>query len=305
MSRARPKTFVIGTRGFLGRHAVRAMAADFDVIKGVRASAEKALAEKMPAQEVDEIGIDITQPGSVNRAFEQAKPEIVLLLAAISDIDQCEQNPEEAIAVNVRGAEHVVNACRRINARLLFTSTGAVFDGRKHGYTEEDMPSPISVYGKTKTQAEAKVLELGWSAIIVRIALAIGFAVENGTNAVLDKMAKRLKAGETIELPTFEQRNPIDAGTLSRFFIELLQQPETHGIFHAGAQEPVSRYELGRKLAARMGYPGLVQPQQQPIKGRAPRGPDHYLLPNKLAGICTTPIPTCDQVIERCFDGVA
>ena len=179
MSRARPKTFVIGARGFLGRHAVRAMAADFDVIKGVRASAEKALAEKMPAQEVDEIGIDITQLSSVNRAFEQAKPEIVLLLAAISDIDQCEQNPEEATAVNVRGAEHVVNACRRINARLLFTSTGAVFDGRKHGYTEEDMPSPISVYGKTKTQAEAKVLELGWSAIIVRIALAIGFAVEN------------------------------------------------------------------------------------------------------------------------------
>jgi dTDP-4-dehydrorhamnose reductase len=300
MSRARPKTFVIGARGFLGRHAVRAMAADFDVIQGVRAPAEKK-----SARQVAEIGIDITQPGSVNHAFEQTKPEIVLLLAAISDIDQCEQNPEGAIAVNIRGVEHVVNACRRANVRLLFTSTGAVFDGMKHGYIEEDMPSPISVYGKTKTQAEAKVLELGSSAIVVRIALAIGFAGENGANAVLDKMAKRLKAGETVELPTFEQRNPIDAGTLSRFFMELLQQPETHGIFHAGAQEPVSRYELGRKLAARMGYPGLVQPQQQPIKGRAPRGPDHYLLPNKLAGICTTSIPTCDQVIERCFDGVA
>ncbi|HTC48530.1 MAG TPA: NAD(P)-dependent oxidoreductase [Candidatus Aquilonibacter sp.] len=295
MSRVRPKTFVIGARGFLGRHIVRAMASSFEVIKGVR----------KPVEEVDEIEIDITQQSSVDHAFEQVRPKIVLLLAAISDIDQCEQNPEEATAVNVRGAEHVVNACRRANARLLYTSTGAVFDGKKHGYTEEDMLSPISVYGKTKAQAEAKVLELGSSAIIVRIALAIGFAGENDADAVLDKMAKRLKAGETVELPTFEQRNPIDAVTLSHFFTELLLQPTTHGIFHAGAREPVSRYELGRKLAARMGYPNLVQPQQQPIKDRAPRGPDHYLLPNKLAGICSTPIPTCDQVIERCFDGVA
>jgi dTDP-4-dehydrorhamnose reductase len=295
MSSGRPKAFVIGARGFLGQHVVRALAADFEVIEGVRTA----------SGEPNEIAVDIAHENSVSQAFEKVQPDAVLLLAALSDIDHCEQNPQDAIAINVHGAEHVVNACRRSGARLLYTSSAAVFDGRKHGYNEEDAVSPISVYGKTKAQAEAKVLELGTSAIVVRIALAVGFAAETGTNALLNKMAKRWEAGETVELPAFEHRNPIDAGTLSHSFLELLKRPNAHGIFHAGSLEPISRYELGRKLAARMGYSDLVHPQWQPVNGRAPRGLDHFLLPNKLAGICSTPVPTCDQVIERCFNGLA
>ncbi len=56
----------------------------------------------------------------------------------------------QAFAVNARGAENVANACARTNARLLYTSTAAVFDGRKQGYREDDEMCPISVYGKTK-----------------------------------------------------------------------------------------------------------------------------------------------------------
>jgi dTDP-4-dehydrorhamnose reductase len=270
------------------------MARDFEVVKGVRTGSEN-----------DEVEIDVGLESSVNAAFQIARPEIVLLFAALSDIDQCERRPEAAKAVNVGGAGHVVKACRRTKARLLYTSSAAVFDGEKHGYREQDPLSPTSVYGRTKAKAEEIVLGLGTSALILRIALALGFAGEAGTNALMDKMEKCLADGETVELPDYEMRNPIDAETFCRFTLELLNQPDIHGIFHLGASEPISRYELGLRLAARMGYGGLVRPQQHPDPKRAPRGRDHFLLPDKIAGVCSTAIPTCDQVIERCFDGFA
>ncbi len=65
---------------------------------------------------------------------------------------------------------------RERSARLLFTSTAAVFDGSKHGYREEDEVAPLSVYGKTKAWAENAVRSLLPSAIVIRFALVLGFA---------------------------------------------------------------------------------------------------------------------------------
>ena len=88
--------------------------------------------------------------------------------------------------------------------------------------------------------------------------------------------------------------------------LRLLRRNDARGIFHAGSNESVSRYELNVKLAKRMGYSvDLVQPQTQPAPGRAPRCLYHFLLTDKLRTVCNTPIPNCDEVIERSFDEAA
>lgn len=295
MPEKRERMFIIGARGFLGIHAVRAASGVFEVSQGVRTIGGRA----------DEVPIDITDQASVRAAFQIAKPDVVVLLAAMSDIDRCEVQRDEASAVNVSGAENVAQACAGVNARLLFTSSAAVFDGRKHGYKEDTPPSPVSFYGQTKADAEAIILCVVPTAIVVRIALAVGFSGKPDTNTLLDSLAKRWAAGEEVLLPTFEHRNPIDAHTLSRFLLNLLDQPSISGIFHIGATESISRYELGLRFAERMGYPGLIQPQYEPTPGRALRGPDQFLRTNKIRALCTIPIPTCEQVIERCFRGAA
>ncbi|MHB1938564.1 MAG: SDR family oxidoreductase [Acidobacteriaceae bacterium] len=290
------RMLIIGARGFLGMHATRAARDPFEVFMGSREAAAD------PAS----VQIDISDASSVDTTFRRVKPDAVLLLAALSDIDRCQSQPDLALAVNVHGSEHVANACARANARLLFTSSAAVFDGRKHGYTEEDAPTPLSVYGETKARAEAAVLALLPSAIVLRIALVIGFAGKAGTNAMLDNLAASWASGSPVASPTFEYRNPIDAGTLSSFMLRLLLHKDACGIFHAGAKDSVSRYELNVKLAKRMGYSGdLVQPQTVPASGRAPRGLDHFLITDKLHAVCNTTIPNCDEVIERSFDEVA
>lgn len=290
------RLLLIGANGFLGTHARRKLAESFEVFTGAR----------LTDADFRSVPIDITDAASVNAAFDRVKPRAVALLAALSDIDRCEAEPELAFATNVSGPINVAKACARSNGKLLFTSTAAVFDGSKHGYSEEDAVTPLSVYGRTKARAEAEIQAILPSALILRFALVIGFAGKKGTNAMLENLAARWASGSPVATPTFEYRNPIDAAALSNFMLELLRSPETRGIFHAGSRESISRYGLNLKLAERMGYSrDLVLPQTEPAKGRAPRGLDHFLLTDKIRKICSTPIPSCDEAIARCFDEAA
>jgi dTDP-4-dehydrorhamnose reductase len=293
MPEGKPKVLVIGSRGFLGRYTTRAFASEFAVVEGNRSTTGQS-----------EVRIDIRDKDSVATAFDEVRPDIVLLLAAHSDIDYCEQHPEEAEAVNLHGAEHIAWACARGNARLVFASSGAVFDGRQDSYTEDSPVSPVSVYGETKARAEQLILAMLPGAIVVRLALVIGFAIPPGANAFLDKLRRRWSARESVAFPVFELRNPIDAESCSQYMFELVKKRE-RGIFHIGCIDSISRYHLGLKLAFRMGYADCVRPQWEPTPERAPRGPNHFLLTGKLRAVSAIPIPTCDQVIERCFNGFA
>lgn len=294
MDSLKHRLLIIGAGGFVGQHLARQAASSFEVFR----------ADLVPPPDANGLALDITSAASVDAGFRQISPHAVVLLAAIADIDQCETRPDLAEAVNVGGAAHVAEACSRTGARLLFISSAAVFDGAKHGYCDCDAVKPVSVYGRTKANAEELITTMLPQSIILRLALVIGFAEGSSTNAMLNKFATRLGAGEPVSLPDYEYRNPIDAGTLSTFIIELLQRDDASGILHLGAQQSISRFELGLRLAERLGLPRhLVQRQTQPLPGRAPRGLDHFLLTEKIRAFCRTPVPSVDEVIERAIHG--
>jgi dTDP-4-dehydrorhamnose reductase len=290
------RLLVIGANGFLGAHVLQAANATgtFDVLAADRSGSRDAGIEEL----------DIVNAASVESAFRRTNPDQVVLLAAISDIDKCESTPQLAFAVNAQGAENVANACVRHNAKLLFTSTAAVFDGLQHGYSEEDLPTPLSVYGKTKMWAEEAVSKLLPSAITLRIALVLGFAGKSGTNAMLDNIVTRWKSGTPVTFPTYELRNPIDAATLAGVMLRMIGDPNPalRGLYHVGASDSISRYELGMRLASRLGVsPDLVRAQDTAIPGRAPRGADHFLLTSKIRSDFNIDFETSERVIERCF----
>lgn len=291
-----PRLLVIGARGFLGTFVTERAGSLYEVLRGDR------------SRESDEtdVVIDITNPASVRAAFAESRPDAVILLAAISDIDRCERDRGLAMEVNLFGAENVANACARAGARLLFASTGAVFDGLKHGYGEEDEVSPLSVYGETKANAEVMVKALVPNALVARVSLVLGRTGKPGTNSLLDSMIRRWNAGETLSASVVESRNPIDASTLSQWFIELLSDDGNRGVFHTGATDSMSRYELAKAIADRLHIStNLVQQELHPAPGRAPRGADHLLLTTKISSVCATQPPSCQEVIERSLNEVA
>jgi len=285
----RRRLFVAGAHGFVGDHLVRRAAAEWNTMGGdLRAEADR------------EVSIDVANPASEAAAYEYVRPQVVVLLAALADIDRCEREPQLAQAVNADGAEHIARACARWGARLIYVSSAAVFDGRRHGYRESDEPTPVSVYGRTKAEAERRVASVVPGAAIVRPALVVGRGLRPGTNALLDKLEASFRAGRSVVAPTYELRNPIDVYTLCDFLLLLAARPEARGVFHIGASESASRYQLVLRYAERLGYSKeLVTPQDAPVAGRAPRGLDHFLLCERSLELRLQPFPSLEETIER------
>ena len=198
-----------------------------------------------------------------------------------------------------------LDECARRGVGLMYTSTDAVFDGSNGFYREDDPPTPPNWYGHTKARAERAIRELLPSATIVRLSLVLGLSVYGAGNSYLDKLIGQLRGGIPIVTPTYEFRNPIDVGTLCEFFAELAQ-PGTGGIFHVGASDKISRYDLARAIAERLGCDsGLIVPQSEPVPGALSRGLDDFLATDRVRSQCRTAVPSCCQVIERALDGVA
>lgn len=291
-----PRLLILGASGFVGSRWARAAARHFEVFQAAR---------HVPGDASQWLAVDITDPASVNAAFETVRPQQVTLLAAISDIDRCQREPALAERINVDGARNVAEACARFEARLLYTSTDAVFDGTRGLYREDDPPSPPNFYGETKARAERIIAERLADALIVRLSLVLGTSVSGGGNSYLEKVVGNLRAGNEIISPTYEYRNPLDAGTLAEFLLELTANRQARGIFHAGASDKISRFDLALAIARHVGADErLIVPQTAPVPGRAPRGRDDFLATDRLAAICKTPISTCRKVLARALAGL-
>ncbi len=95
--------------------------------------------------------LNITDETAVARALELAQPEVVLHLAAYTDVTKAEQERERAWAINVRGT---ANLAKHTLGRFVHFSTDYVFDGERGMYLETDTPSPANFYSLTKTVGE-------------------------------------------------------------------------------------------------------------------------------------------------------
>jgi len=283
----RLRLLILGANGFVGGWLARLAPAWFDVVgPGAR--------------------IDVTDPTACLAGIGPLRPNVVALLAAVSDIDRCERDPALAESVNVGGAGNVARACREAGAHLLFASSGAIFDGTKSAYTEDDPPCPVSVYGRTKAQGEQAIVAILPDSVIVRFSLVLGMAMTPGTNAVTNRLVAAWQQGRTVLLPADEYRNALDVQTVAALFLELARNPQAKGVYHVGSANALSRFEIGRTLADVLGYASsLVAPQIEPPQGRAPRGRYEFLRPDKIAGICRTAIPTCQSAIRRSAHAIA
>ena len=283
---------LIGARGFLGSQMAETVAGYYNLFLG----------SSRPPESENDVTIEIRSADSVRIAFQKAKPDVVVMLAAISDIDRCERERDLAEAVNVLGAKNVAYEARQIGARMLFTSSAAVYDGVKFSYLESDPVCPVSWYGETKARGENEVLALLPSAVVIRFALAVGLSKRSGTNSMTDNLIESLKSGKQTTAPAIEIRNILDPETLCKKMMTLVTTPAAEGIFHLGASDTISRYDLCVKIAEGLGFESrLISPQNEPVPGRAPRGKNHFLISEKLSRFSSNPLPTCENVIERCI----
>ena len=135
---------IIGASGFIGHYLQRRLLqkSDFEVTSTYNSRAP---------QDIDQswYPLEITAYRRLDQVFLQARPEVVVLLAAIADVGTAERVPARATEVNVDGARLVAQLCNQHHARLVFLSSEYVFRGARGNYQEDDTPAPNTHYGRT------------------------------------------------------------------------------------------------------------------------------------------------------------
>jgi len=193
--------------------------------------------------------VDITDVGRVQRAFKGAKLDAVIHTAAFTAVDDCEHLPDLAFQVNAEGTRNLALACRDASLPMLYLSTDYVFDGRKPTpYTEDDIPNPLNVYGRSKLEGERHVSEMLTAAWIVRTSWLFGPWGRNFVRTIL----QRAREGNSLRVVD----DQFGAPTYTLDLAEKLEEIVTSGnpgVYHVTNRGYCSWYEFAREILRQAG----------------------------------------------------
>ncbi len=208
---------------------------------------------------------DIRNAKSVLQAVQETHPEWIVLAAAYTDVDGCEGNPELAFAVNRDGAVNVATAAKLAGARLVFLSSDYVFDGTKNTpYEVGDARNPQSVYGRTKAEAEIRLLELMPDCCIARTSWLFG----TGGKCFPDTILKLAAGREAIDVVNDQRGCPTYAIDLARAIMQLCRN-NVSGIVHVTNTGDCTWFEFAQGIVRSFRARHNRAAREQPADGQA------------------------------------
>ncbi|MGA9980089.1 MAG: dTDP-4-dehydrorhamnose reductase [Candidatus Sulfotelmatobacter sp.] len=270
------KTTILGSTGLLGKTLMRAWSGD----------------------EVSGLGsrdADIRDARKMREVVKTTRPDWIVLAAAYTDVDGCESNQDLAFAVNRDGAVNVAHAAKEAGARLLFLSSDYVFDGRKTSpYETDDRRNPQSVYGRSKAEAELRLLDAMPGCCIARTSWLFG----TGGKCFPDTILKLAATRPALDVVNDQRGCPTYAADLAEAIIQLCRA-NASGIVHATNSGDCTWFEFAREVVHGGGLQTEVRPVNSAQMARpAPRPAYSVLSPKSLQGFGIT-TPTWQDALRR------
>lgn len=203
-------------------------------------------------------GVDITEfdlsETSCIAKIVKTQPEIVCHLAAFTDVDGCETDPDKAYRSNVVATRNVAVACREAKCPMLYVSTDYVFDGQSdRPYAENDKPAPLNMYGRTKLIGEWFVDRIVSHNYTVRSSWLFG---EGGRNFV-ETILALAKEKEFLEVVDDQRGSPTYTKDLASALKKLVEQEE-FGIYHVTNNGECSWYDFAVRICKQAGIEGCT-----------------------------------------------
>lgn len=196
-------------------------------------------------------GVDITNKEQIRNVINKSKADIVLHLAAKTDVDSCEKEKPlgkegEAWKINVEGTLNIAQACAENEKKIIYISTDFVFNGEKEFYGEDDIPDPINWYAQTKFEGEKIIKNIQTPWVIARIAYPYraNFSKKDFVRAVKN----RLEANESLAMVTDHIMTPTFIDDMV-FALDVLFKKEHKGIYHVVGGEAISPYDAAIDIA--------------------------------------------------------
>ena len=248
--------------------------------------------------DVESVKADLTEPGAVARIVNAYNPEWIVHCAASTDVDWCEENPQEAERVHLHLSRDLAVEANRVKARMVYLSTDAVFDGDGGGFFEEDEPRPVNVYGRSKLAGEIAVQEELKSSLIVRTNIYGWNAQEKMSLA--EWMLGKLESKEL--LPGFfdVMFTPILVNDLAEIILDMIEQ-RFSGVYHVTGSQACSKLEFALEIANMF---GLDSRQIRPVSIddsplRAPRPKNTSLNTQKISRALSRPMPDVESGLRQ------
>ena len=247
--------------------------------------------------------LDITNLDEVLSMTSEVSPDYIFHFGAETNVDYCEENPDHAYNVNTEGTKNIVEACKKNTTKLVFISTGAVFSGEKEvPYTEEDDPSPATVYGKSKLRAE-KVIRLGLDEYYIFRAgwMVGGWEIDK---KFVYKIVRQIKNGKK-ELKVVADKfgTPTFTKDFANNLIKVVDFAE-YGLYHMVNKGTCSRYEMALKIVQFMGNGVRVVPvdsSEFPLP--APRARSEMMQNDKLGILELNHMPKWEESLKKYIEG--
>ena len=209
------------------------------------------------------IKLDITKEGDLKKLFKEIRPDIVVNTVASHNVDYCESHEEEAFNVNTKAVGKIVDLCNNLGSRLVHISTDFVFDGQKRTtYLESDRPNPLSVYAKSKLEAELLVRRSATSYSILRPSVVYGWTpleTQGSTSSSGKPMnfalwaISKMNRGEELKIVNDQFTSPTLADILAAVALRVAVLGKNE-LYHVSGGSCLSRYEFTKKISTMMGY---------------------------------------------------
>jgi dTDP-4-dehydrorhamnose reductase len=287
------RVLITGVSGLLGSNLALEASKRYEVV-GVWS------ANPVSSPDFATLRADFLDAEQMRSALDESRADWVINCAALANLDTCEREPELAQQLNAQMPGRLAAETLKRGMRFLQVSTDAVFDGSKDIYREENTPSPLSVYGRTKRMAELATKSAHPGTIIVRTNL-FGWSIQ-GNRSLAEFFYNNLSAGNRVNGFTDRWFCPLLVTDLANILLDLLEADQP-GIYHAVSSDSVSKYEFGVALAKRFGLdPKLIQASETPaVLGFAPRSANLVLANTKVAKAIGRRLPSVAQGIDGLF----
>jgi dTDP-4-dehydrorhamnose reductase len=266
------KILITGSNGLLGQKLVYLLKTKNNVECIATARGENRINNK---QGYIFETLDLTNHENVISIISKHQPDCIIHTAAMTNVDECELKPDECRLNNITATANIVDACKGLNTHLIYISTDFVFDGTAGPYSEEDTPNPLSIYAKSKLDAEKIVSESGHPFSILRTMIVYGITDDVQRSNIILWTKNSLEQGKDIRVISDQFRGPTLAEDLALACYEAANRKAT-GIYHVSGREVISIIDIAHKVADYFGLDKkyihpvstaeLNQPAKRPLK---------------------------------------
>ena len=236
------RVLIVGSNGMLGQRLVNYFSKRKD-IELLLSSVESESVFKI----FEYVQLDITNKKNVKKVMLGFYPDIVINVAAFTNVDKCETEKELAWKINVQGVENLSKYSVGSHAHLIHISTDYVFDGKNGPYTEKDLPNPISYYGRSKLAGENVIRRFDIPFTIIRTNVLFGPA-KYGRPDFVKWVIQSLSNKQKIKIVTDQINNPTYLDDLV-FGITQAGELKKTGLYNIAGDKILSRYEFTKIIA--------------------------------------------------------